>query len=283
MSNISEILFSLTNKFSVIPWQDYGEVLIFSSLIYSFLSWLKKDIQKNLTYPFYVYCILFCGSYYVQLSTVHAILLSGAPLALMLFIVLHQETLQRNFVMFKRAQKPQEFSSHWIDELMRGSLTALNNNKELVIVVERNDNLKNILYAPCLFYADLKKDIFDILIEKHICTNDYLVWVTQEGKLVAINAAWRINLDEEWITQEAQALHKWKQDAIFVSSKTDAIIFKVNVLSRTFNLVMQGKIAEEISSEQLLAILQRNILGTKIRGSEPAVSLVAEKSQEKVI
>ncbi len=283
MSNISEILFSLTHKLSLVPWRDYGEIFIFTTLIYSFLSWLKRDTQTNLTYSFYVYCILLCGSYYAQLSTVHATLLTGAPLALMLFIVLHQETLQRNFVMFKKAQKPQEFSSHWIDELMRGSLTALNNNKELVIVVERNDSLKNILYAPCLFYADLKKDIFDILIEKHLCTNDYLVWVTQEGKLVAINAAWRINLDEEWITQEAQALHKWKQDAIFVSSKTDAIIFKVNILSRTFNLAMQGKIAEEISSEQLLAILQRNILGTKTRNTEPSVTVVGEKNQEKIM
>jgi DNA integrity scanning protein DisA with diadenylate cyclase activity len=263
MSNLSEYMHIITEKLYLINWRDSIEILVVSGFMYAFLCWLKKDTQKNLTYAFYAYSILFCGSYYAHMGTLHYLLLTGTPCAFILFIVLHQETLQRNFVMFRRAPKGLQELSSWTDELMRGCLTALNNNKELVIVIERNDSLKNVLYTPCLFYADLKKDIFDILVEKHICSHDYMLWVTHEGKLAAINASWRINLDEEWITQEAQALHKWKQDGIFISSKTDALIFKVKPLTRSFDLIMQGKIAEDISSEQLLAILQRNTVKPK--------------------
>jgi DNA integrity scanning protein DisA with diadenylate cyclase activity len=272
MSNPSEILSLLEQAFSTIEWRDSLEILIFSSSIYYFLLWLKKDTQKNLTFTFYLYCTLLLGAYYAELPMLHSFLLSSAPLVLMLFIVLHQETLQRNFIMFKRPATQNSLELSWTDELIRSCLTALNNKKELLVLIERNDSLKNLLYAPCLFHADLKKDIFDILAEKHTPTNDYMVWVTHEGKLVAINTSWRINVDEEWVTEEAAALHKWKQDSIFISSKTDALIFKVKPLTRTFDLIMQGKLAEDLSSEQLLAILQRK--STKSRHPAREVSVI---------
>lgn len=164
----------------------------------------------------------------------------------------------KEFRTAKKAKLPEE-THYWIDDLMRGCLAALNNNKEIVITIEQNDNLKNLISASCLFYADLKKDIFDMLIEKHMPGNNLMIWVNQDGKLVAINACWKINLDDQWITREAQNIHKWKQDSIFVTSKTDAIVLKINPLTRTFDIVMQGRIAEEISSDQLFTILQRNL------------------------
>jgi DNA integrity scanning protein DisA with diadenylate cyclase activity len=276
MSNTSEILSSLGQAFTTFEWRDSLEILILSSFVYYFLRWLKKDTQKNLTVTFYAYCALFATSYYAELPLLFSLLSSTVPLALTLFIILHQETLQRNFVMFKRPLAKEAQKASWIDELMRGCLTALNNNKELIILIERNDSLKNLLYAPCLFYADLKKDIFDIMAEKH--TPEYMMWVTHDGKFVAINASWRINLHEEWVSKEAAALHKWKQDSIFISSKTDAIIFKVKPLTRTFDLITQGKVFEDLSSEQLLALIQKRSLPRTLEVPSISTSPTPEKT-----
>jgi hypothetical protein len=267
MSIVSNLELFLIQGLHILNWRDCIEILFFSSLVYIFLKWLKQDRHKNLVTAFYSYTLLACGAYYFQFFTISYVLINFFPIALVIFMILHQELLQKNFITLQRVTIPEnEFD--WFEELTRSCLTALNSNREIICVIERHDSLKNIITTPCHFYADFKKDIFDILLEKQIQGPYAFMWFNQEGKIVGINAYWNFKIDEEWITPEAQTVHKWKQDALFISSKTDALIFKITPLTRTFDIVTHGKLLEEIPSHQAFTIMQRYITTQKITAQD---------------
>ncbi|MBA3954022.1 hypothetical protein H0X48_01765 [Candidatus Dependentiae bacterium] len=263
MISLSQIYTFFSQELYISSWRDVLEITLFSTITYGFLVWLKKDVQKDLTYAFYSYYILLMGSYYCSLYTLTTVLLSAIPVVLTLFILVHQETLQKNFVVLKKMQKTPKEDIHWIDELMKILLNAVNNKKDIIGVIERCDSLQDILKAPYSFYADIKKDAFDILLEKHSYTQEHLLWLNQEGKLIATNASWQLELNDEWISPDVLALAKWKQDAIFITSKTDALVFKVNSLARTFDLIVQGKLIEHNDAQQTLLLLYAYITPKK--------------------
>lgn len=244
--------------FNTINWRDCIEIAFFSTVIYYFSLWLKQDTQKNLIFPFYGYCILGFVAYYTDLTSISHMLFVLAPIALMLFMMIHEKTLQKNMILLKRIEPPQEITD-WFDELIKASLHALNQDKEIICVIECNDRLKNLIQAPCTFYADIKKDIFDILLEKHAYGTNAFIWLNKEGKFIAINAFWRITTQQEWISSDAQKLPKWKQDALFISSKSDVLIFKITPLTRTFDIVLKGKLIEDLSPNQACSLLQKQL------------------------
>lgn len=249
--------------FSYLNWRDFVEIFFLATVIYYFSLWLKKDKQKNLIYPFFSYCALLLLSHYLHLQTVSTILFISIPIVILIFITIHQETLQKNFILLRKFKYPNSAISDWPEELIKISLNALNKNKEIIFVIEKHDSLDTIINSPFKFHADLQKDILDILIDKHICSPNYFIWLTHEGKLTAINGTWNFNLDQNWINSDLQLMHKWKQDGIFVTSKTDALIFRINPTTRTFDIVIQGKLLESIAPQDMLIILKRNLNITK--------------------
>ncbi len=255
---VTEILTYLMQVFFTLPYKDLIEIFFFSTVMYYVLVWLSKDTEKNLLLSFYGYCFLFFVAHYGDFPVIRFTLFMTAPAVALIFIIMHQQTLQKNFVFpFKSSPTPSE-RHHWIDELMKCCLMALNQHREIILVIERNDHLKSLIHAPYFIYAELKKDVFDILLEKHIPNNEYMIWINQQGKLVAINGIWRTEVDEAWLSKEAQNMHMWKQHALFITSRTDAIMFKVNPLTRSFDLVIAGQIQEGISAEQAALLLKKN-------------------------
>ena len=261
VNNLTNLLAQIAR---VLPYRDIIEVLFFASAIYYIQLWLKKDKTRNLILGFYIYCALFCASYYADLPVLRFVLFVFAPAIAMLFIILHQETLQKNFITLSRPARPLQEKSDWIDELIMCSLTALNKHKDIILVLERNDTLKSLIHAPYFIYAELKRDIFDILLEKQMAGNDYMIWINQQGKIVSINSSWRTQLDEEWISEEAEHMHVWKQQACYITGRTDTLVLKINPLSRNFDVVTQGGITESMNAEALTIYLRKHLLkGTR--------------------
>ena len=103
------------------------------------------------------------SSYYADFPVLRFILFIFAPAIAMLFIILHQETLQKNFITLSNPPVPFKDQSTWIDELIKCTFTALNKHKDIILILERNDPLKNLIHAPYFIYAELKKDVFEIV------------------------------------------------------------------------------------------------------------------------
>ncbi len=262
----------------IVSVKDAVEILFFSTIIYYILLWLKKDTERNLMLGFYVYCAVFFGAYFADLPVIRFTLFLSSPVIALLFIIFHQETLQKQYVKIAKNTVPHHDTNPWVDELIKSCLMALNRHKEIMLVIERADLLKTLIHAPYFIYAELKRDVFDILLEKQIPGNDHMIWINQQGKLVAINASWRTHIDETWVSSEVAHLHPWKQHALFITAKTDALIFKVNPLTRNFDLVIQGKIMQGITAEQLSVLMKKHLFVPK-KPTKVTEKVVAREEQ----
>lgn len=259
MQVISDIFQLFTGALTLFTWRDVIEICCLSCATYQFLLWLNQDAQKTLVFYFYGYCFALWSSHYLQLNILSQSLLMGAPIILCIFIIFHQQILQRNFLAMKKIHPVAQTNEHWIDELIRASLYAMNKSKNLIWVIERKDSAEAILNASCLFYADLKKDLVDLLLEHQEQTNTIL-WINQTGKLVTINAEWKTNVHQAWISPETEQLPQWQQHALLVSSKTDAIIVYSCCTTRLFTIIMQEKNIETISAHQTSLLLKRLLI-----------------------
>lgn len=275
-ATVTNLTMLLAQVARVLPYRDIVEILFFAAAVYYIQLWLKKDKTRNLILGFYIYCALFCASYYADLPVLRFVLFVFAPAVAMLFIILHQETLQKNFIMLSNPAVPLDDKGHWINELVTCSLTALNRHKDIIIVLERNDHLKSIIHAPYFIYAELKRDVFDILLEKQMAGNEYMIWINQQGKIVSINSSWKTQLDEEWLTKEVEQMHLWKQQALHISSKTDALVLKINPLSRSFDIVNHGKVVEGMNAEAVTTYLKKQL--TRGKRPERAVGTIQQKT-----
>lgn len=270
LSNIQSSLFQFIYTF---PYKDSVEILLIAFGVYKVLLWLKRDTEKNLLGAVYLYCGLFFSVHYLDLHVLQFLLFVATPFVILFFMIIHQETLQKNFVKLSIPPTAPQEEHRWIDELMQCCLSALNRRKEIIIVIERNDPLKSLIHAPYYIYAELKKDIFDILLEKHKSSHDYMIWINQKGKLVAINSFWTTHLDETWITNEVKTMHTWKQFGLFITSKTDVLIIKVNPLTRSFDGIAQGTLREGMNAEHTASFLKKHLSLVK----EKIVSLAQEQ------
>lgn len=258
-----EIMATITDWFQALglyTWQDGAEIFVLSLLVFYFLRWLKHDAQKPLILYAYGYCALTFLAHYLGLSILSNILFLAAPLVICIFILMHQQTLQKNFVSLKKINPPTKESDHWIDELMRTSLYAMNNSKHLVWVIERKDSLDTSLKSSCLFYADLKKDLLELLLESQTNEEETILWVNAQGKLVAFPAAWNITSENLWVAPDAEQLPTWQQYALLISSKTDTLIISSNPQTRLFTVIAQARSIEDLSAHHTSLLLKRLII-----------------------
>jgi len=268
MFNLFALFLTLTQDLLHIhTWRDYAEILFFVVLVYTLLLWLRKDMQKNLIFYFYGYCSLMVVAHTLNLSSMSFILLNGLPACILLFFTIHQETLQKNFIALQTINPLITQDTPWLEELMRISLSALNKKRDLLIIIERKDSLAACLTAPYLINADLKKGLLDLFLEVGNPDEPITLWVTDSGKLIASPVTWNFSPDEEWITPTAKHIPAWKQNGILITQKKDALIIHLACINRSFDLLLEGKIIEQLTAPQLFTIIKQTTI-KKVQGKQ---------------
>lgn len=277
----SNLFAYLTSTDFIFILKDLIEIILISSAVYYFSLWLKQDNKKNLLIYFYSFCVLGILSYSLELATITFLLYYSAPIILLMFIILHQSILQKNFVTLKKVNLERE-PNNWFDELIRACLSALNNNKDILCVIERSDSICDFVQSSCLFYADLKKEIFETLInsQANFSKEDNFIWLNNIGKIVAVKANWNFSIDTEWFNKEVSTLPKWKQDCIIATNHTDAIAFKITPLSRTIDIFIQGKIIESVSPQQAFAIISKYLFNETTKEKIDLAATITNKNSD---
>jgi len=238
-------------------WRNTIEILFFTLLIYYFSVWLKKDRHKNLLPYFYGYCFLALFSHVTQLTTMSYFLFLFAPVATMLFITIHQKTLQKNFVALKNITPAKRILGQWPEVLIRSCLVALNDNKEIQCVIENKDSLEDFIESPLILHANMDQTLLHILQESDIFNQHQMIWLNTQGKLVGLNTTIKEDIILDLTNEESPNIHSWKENAILLSSKTDSLFLRILPTKRTFDLVFNGKLVDNINANNALHILQK--------------------------
>lgn len=246
--------------FGLLFIKDLVEILFLSGAIYYFSLWLKKDRRHNLLVYFYAYCAIFLVANLLHLPTISAFLAYSSPLILILFIIFHQELLQRNFITLAKASVTiSEEADEWLENIIRASLYAINNNKQLLCVIENHSDLKPFLDTPVIFNSPLQQNILMLLLDSNGFDAQKLLWCNTHGRLVGINCTWRITSHDVWQSSQVKELPSWQQDALLMTLKTDTIVFKADPAKRTFDLITKGTLHENISAHHTLALIKKQL------------------------
>ena len=241
-------------------WRNTLEILFFVIIIYYFSLWLKKDRQKNLLPYFYVYCFLTLFSYTAQLTTISYFLFLFAPVALMLFALVHQEILQRNFIALSNIVPETHVQSQWPETLIRSCLVAINNNKKIYCVIEKKDSLQDFIDSELTIHSNLDQTLFKILQESDIFDEKKMIWLNTHGKIIGINASCKKNIIQDFTNTDEKNITTCKQNALLLSLKTDALFFRITPYKRTFDIIFNGKVIDNVKASNALNIIKKYAL-----------------------
>jgi hypothetical protein len=251
----------LSNYFwALFGWRAVVEVLFFAIALYQFARWLRKD--SRLLLSFYGYCTTVVIAHFFHLGVIAQVLTLFAPAMVMVFIVLHQDTLQKKFVTIRNitpAQQPHD----WLAVLFGTLLASAQKGKAAYVVIEKNDSIKSLLKSSFPLHANVQKSLLDLLLASDLYDDSKLIWVNHHGQLLAINAVWNIELDAQWISEDVVDLPQWKQDALLLAHKTDALVVYLDPMSRCVDLVGQQKMLEGVTVAQAMIVVKQYLFGNQ--------------------
>lgn len=237
--------------------KDFFEIAFLSGTIYYFSVWLSTDKKKNLLVYFYCYCACIVTGYLVNALTISTFLVYTSPVALLLFIIFHQDVLQRNFITL-HTQQPIDYDTFidWLENLIRTALYAINNNKQLICVIENESDLSPYLQTSFLLQSPLWQNIMCLVIDSASFDQEKIVWCNRNGKLVGFNASWNIARNGQ-TAQNNMPL--WQQDALLMTLKTDTIVFKADPRTRNFDCVIKGILYQNVTAHNLIPLIKKNM------------------------
>ncbi len=232
------------------------EIFFFSAIVYLFSLWLKKDKRHNLLIYFYMYCMAFLFASFLNFTTVSLFLLYSSPLILILFIIFHEEILQRNFVTLNNNRiLTNKYSAQWLENLIRVSLQSMNNNQSLYVVIENYSDLKPFVSTNYIFNSPLSLELMTLITESNHFDSNKIIWCNSQGSLIGINSVWKLsnNLNTQ------STIPAWQQEALLITLKTDTIVFKVNSRDRNFDVILKGTLYQSITAHQVLAFIKKHL------------------------
>lgn len=245
--------------YHLFAWRDAIEILCFSTAIYYFSRWLKQDRQKNLLGYFYAYCLIVFSAHAAELHTLRYVMFVCSPAVLMMFIFIHQRTLQKNFVALRNIIPAQKDTTDWVEQLVRTCMSALYANKEITCVIERTDALNDLLTVGLKVRAQ-STNLLDLLAQTITLKPNHMLWLNTNGTLLGLNATWKL---ENQLTLETTSTRElWLHDTRFATKKIDALVLKTECTSNTFTLIANGATREHLNAHETLALLRTSLAGS---------------------
>lgn len=236
----------------LLDWRDCIEIVFFFIVFHRFIRWLSKDTQENLLGYFFGYCTIFGIAYLMQLSTVCAVMLLYAPVIIMIFILFHEQTIQRNFVTPHHIIAPQKVSADWLGTLISIAIHRINEGFPVTFIIEHTDTITNYIKTSFFIDTEIRTEIILPLIHATSYTPNHMIWVTSHGMLRGTQAYWK-------------HLQNSQEDTLFIdyttalTAKIDALIFFTNPTSRTFSIIARGTFFERLSGDIVTHMIKKHV------------------------
>lgn len=258
-----DFFFIVTSFFG---WRDLCEIAFFSTGVYYCSRWLSADITKNLLGIAYAYLLLLYLSYALQLTTITIFLLYFSPIAAIILIILHQELLQKNFITYKKINPVDETDEDWIETIIQICLHTVSKNKNINVIIEQNDSLKDFFQIPFKINTPINKTLLTVLTDSNWYDDNKFIWISNSGTLYGINTDCKKIKNNFWLDATIQNYEQWKQDAFALSQKTDALIICITPTIRLFTIAYKGKVMEQLQGSTALRLVKKILITENQKG-----------------
>ena len=153
---------------------------------------------------------MFLGTWYLNLGVLNSFLLYTFPLVGTLFIIIHQEILQRNFISIKKEAPLTKNSHEYLEELLRIALAILNKNKNFYCILEHQSDLRPLIKNDFFLKAELKQDCLSYITDSQSFDEHKFLWCSTQGYLVAVNSQWKMHQTTS-LQEISYSQNEWKR------------------------------------------------------------------------
>ncbi len=266
-------MISYVTQLGIFRWFDFFEIALITGIIYRFCIWLKHDRTSFLLGYFYVGCFIFLGAALLNLQAVLEFYRYCWPALLMLFIIMHQKSLQQNYIA-ARTIEPETFSAEhgWVHIVMRAAFKALQRKKTLTFLIEGKYQLDDYLTKKIVLQSPIQQTLFDMITESSIIEDNSIVLLNQQGTLKAFNCTWQTLETPQTpapIDQQSN-INTVQPNAVQWTSKTDALVFFAQADSKRITIIAQGTIVKDLTSDKAELIIGQYIRKQKFIHKEHA-------------
>lgn len=245
------------------------EILLISTALYYWLRLLAQDRQKPLMLWFLSYLACACFIFHIHLPVISHLLLYTAPAVLLFFMLIHQDTLQKNLIRLCNITPVQPASHDWLTDIVRLCMISIADKKNIYLIIEKTDSLSTLVECSLLLHAPINRSLITLLYSSTMVPANTIWWANRHGKLLGINA----------LVKDTQ--NDWLADVLLLSSKTDALFISVDATTRLFTLIAHAKMLEtEQATHILTAARQYLALPTTSEKKEPWYDTSAHVNQQ---
>ena len=223
--------------------RDAVEITFLTYFCYRWLRWLQSDKQKPLLRYFYSYSALWILSVCFEFSTLLFVLEYSLPLVMMLFVLVHQHTLQKNFVGLYKIKPAQKAENNWLQEIVRFCLQA---QTDLYFLLEHTQSLSELVHSEITLHTPVKTALLQCIAQSTAFNPDQYFRVDTDGNLLGINVNWKKPL--ALTALEEQPLEK----ASYYLIDSDACMIQYAHKTRSFTIIIRQKIYPGLSATQVL-------------------------------
>jgi DNA integrity scanning protein DisA with diadenylate cyclase activity len=245
---------------------DVIEVATIIIAVYSFSRWAAAS-TINLISITHVYSALIAFTYYANLQILSTLLVAGAPLFALILFMLHSATIQKKFVKRKMRGSVTTDGLYWPEELIRAILKVLPSYKEIVCIIERDQDLDSFLRLPYTLYAPVQSTLIELILANTHREVTGSLMITNSGILKAAHFECITDTDQLWLSS-VSLNPLWQQQALALTKKTDAVVLHVSAENHLFTIIMEEKIAENISAHQAISWVKQAALLTPLLDKE---------------
>ncbi len=280
--NLSALSYYVSEYFIIYNFKDYLEILFFAIAFFKVSQWLKQDLTKPLLQYFYKYIGLAACAYYFELTTVYYVLLHSAPAIASLFIVYHQKTLQKQFMLSQRTSiTPAMAIGHkdWLETFIRTCMIMAHKKISITSIIERKDEISDFIHKSFTLDIPVNQDVLTLLLESPSFDEEKLIWLNKNGNLVSVNASWGHVLQQETLLHQENLA--WQAYALQLSQVSDAIIFYHNALTHESTIIIQGKKIEHLSIDHAMKMMKKIIQKSDYDQTLQGVSHESDKRDSK--
>jgi hypothetical protein len=243
-----------------ITWQDWFELMLITFFLYRIHFWLSQDRRTPLLALGYGYCCFLLISYYAPLPTMVHLIPIITPAMLVMIILLHKQTLQRDLIPYKNhdIQSNTNSGAEWLITVLRSALTTINDTQTVIVLFEYTDELAPFVQTPYVLHTPVHPELLALLLHRSIYQSNTMLWITHKGTIVSTKATWRLPTSYR-IPDTIEAIEQLKDLAHIYSLKTNGLVCIIHQKTRTATLIAHGFLWDAITMQQAHAIIAKHL------------------------
>lgn len=231
---------------SIWSFHDIAEILFISTVLYFFSRWLATHVSQKLVITMYGYCLLIIAAYALSLPLIFSILVAGAPIACMLLMLMHQDLLQKNFVVAQTIV-PARREQSWVEALMQSCMISSAQNKNITIIMQHHDDISPYINNGCMIESRCQKELLLVLLQSSAYNPETFIFMNSNGTVIAINCIFQ-NMGDKLMRDSSTPLSIWQENAALLSAKTDALALQCDHATSTFSVILRGSLTPKLTA-----------------------------------